>query len=342
MSGTAGSFLHGPSGGRLAEPGVARRRSPHLARGWLVRLGSALLLWLGALAAQAEESPQQLLERMNRALEQVEFTGTLVYLHGQDLAALRITHRIKDGNPGESMLSLTGPVRALSRHPDGVTCMLPDAAPLTVHKTPGRQSGVLRQVPLDFARLRSNYHIGYLGHFRVAGRDTEVVGVLAKDSFRYGYRFYVDEATGLPLKMDLLTEDEAPIQQLMFTDIAIEGQAEAPIAPPTIAQAPASADGGSPWLTGHLPPGFRVVSDEVLAREDGATIRQLMLSDGLASLSVYVEPPLDGALQGESQLGAVSAAGGRLGEHQVTVVGEVPPATARRVLELMDNTPDGS
>ncbi len=302
-------------------------------------LSLALALWPCMLAAQGDHSPQQLLERMNRALEQVEFNGTLVYLHGQELAALRVTHRIQDGNTGESMLSLTGPVRALSRHADGVTCTLPDAAPLLVHKAHGRRGSMLRKVPLDFARLSRHYSIGRLGRFRVAGRHTDVVNVLAKDGFRYGYRFYLDQSSGLPLKVDLLAEDESPIQQIMFTEIAIEGQVESPILP-AARGAPAPVEARPPWLTGRLPPGFRILSEEVLAREDGAHIHQLVLSDGLASFSVYLEPPLDGALHGESRLGAVSAAGGRVGEHQVTVVGEVPPATARRVLGLVD-TPGG-
>jgi sigma-E factor negative regulatory protein RseB len=310
---------------------------------WAALLAAAILP-LTAVPIRAADDPERLLERMNQALERVQFEGTLVYLHGHDLSALRVSHRVQDGTPGESMLSLTGPVRALSRHAEGVTCMLPDAAPLTVRKGHG-DAGILRSMPLDFARLEGFYRIGHLGRFRVAGRDTDVVGVLARDGFRYGYRFYVDEASGLPLKVDLLAGDETPIQQIMFTDIAIdaasESEGDAPDAqagPETLARRPPPASAGSDpaeaadWLPAELPPGFRLVSRERFPREDGATIRQLVLSDGLAAFSIYLEPPLDGALQGESRLGAVSAAGGRVGNYQATVVGEVPPTTVRTVL----------
>jgi sigma-E factor negative regulatory protein RseB len=302
-----------------------------------------LTLLLAAGPLRAADDPERLLERMNQALERVQFEGTLVYLHGHDLSALRVSHRVQDGTPGESMLSLTGPVRALSRHAEGVTCMLPDAAPLTVRKGHG-DGGILRSMPLDLARLDGFYRISHLGRFRVAGRDTDVVGVLARDGFRYGYRFYVDEASGLPLKVDLLAGDETPIQQIMFTDIAIdaasgkEGDApNGPAGPETLARRPPPASGSDPaettdWLPAELPPGFRLVSQKRFAREDGATITQLVLSDGLAAFSIYLEPPLDGALQGESRLGAVSAAGGRVGDYQATVVGEVPPTTVRTVL----------
>lgn len=298
-------------------------------------IGAGLCLWV--LQAPAAQSPQQLLARMNLALEETQFTGTLVYLHGQHLAALRITHRTQEGNAGESLLSLTGPVRALSRHARGVTCMLPDVAPLSVRSADGHQPSMLRRLPLDFDRLLAHYRIEALGRYRVAGRDTEVVGLLASDSFRYGYRFYLDADAGLPLKVDLLDEDGVAIQQVMFTDIAIEGRVSAASGvarPPSTGVAPllGRSSAEAPWLSGRIPPGFRVVADEARLRQDGAEMRQLVLSDGLASFSVYLEPPTADAMQGQSRLGAVTAVGGRIGALQVTVVGEVPLATARRIL----------
>lgn len=310
-------------------------------------LASLWLLWTAS--AHAGGDPRLLLERMNQALEQVQFEGTLVYLHGGDLAALRVSHRLNNGMPGESLLSLTGPVRALSRHAQGVTCMLPDAAPLTVRKGHG-PSRFLRSVPLDFPQLRRHYRIESLGRFRIAGRDTRVVGVHAKDDYRYGYRFYIDEASGLPLKVDLLTGDGQAIQQIMFTNIDIDTDREAAggqraFAPPADApsQAPAAMTGSeteTPQQAGvvatQLPPGFRIISRDRLVRDDGKDIHQRVASDGLASFSIYVEPPMHGALRGQSRLGAVTAAGERVGGHQVTVVGEVPPATAQMVLEHVE------
>lgn len=334
----------------LLQSGLPAHRPQRRASALAALLAAATLL-VTVLPLRAAGEAERLLERMNQALDQVQFEGTLVYLHGHDLSALRVSHRVQDGSAGESMLSLTGPVRALSRHAAGVTCMLPDAAPLTVRKG-HTKGGILRTMPLDFARIGQFYHIRHLGRFRVAGRDTDVVGVLAQDGFRYGYRFYVDQISGLPLKVDLLDRDETPIQQIMFTDIAIDpgtpmpgdaggsGSASRPSAqrPPAM-QVPPEETVDTLWPRLELPPGFRLVSHERLARDDGATIRQLVVSDGLAAFSIYVEPPLDGGLQGESRLGAVSAAGGRVGDYQATVVGEVPPATVRTVLTGLEPPP---
>ncbi len=324
-----------------------RRRGGSVARLLtLPALALGLLCCVGVSAAT--EGPRELLERMNRALEQVPFEGTLVYLHGQEMSALRISHRISNGRSGESLLSLTGPVRSLSRHAQGVTCMLPDSAPLSVPHGHGH-GGFFRAGPLDFPRLAQYYRLRDAGYFRVAGRDTRVVVVQAIDAYRYGYRFYVDEASGLPLKVDLLAPGDHVVQQVMFTEINIEppsgdeGPAPSATAPPPAAPADtATATPGttptaaSAVSTEAFPPGFRVVSTKTFAREDGASIDQLVASDGLASFSLYIEPPVAGALQGQSRLGAVSAAGGRVGDHHVTVVGEVPTATVQAVLDRLE------
>jgi sigma-E factor negative regulatory protein RseB len=57
-----------------------------------------------------------------------------------------------------------------------------------------------------------------------------------------------------------------------------------------------------------------------------------VLSDGLASVSIYIERGVEDGLQGGSRIGAVHAVGGRIAGHQVTVVGEVPAATVEQVL----------
>jgi sigma-E factor negative regulatory protein RseB len=303
-------------------------------------LAPLLLGLLGSVpAAAAGEDAAAILDRMNRAAERVAFEGTVVYLYGHDLAALRVSHRIGAGGVGESLLSLTGPVRAVARHAAGVSCMLPDSAPLTVQRTSG--GGLLGGLPLDSAGLSRHYRVERLGVFRIAGRETDVVSVAAKDDYRYGYRFYVDQASGLPLKVDLLAHGGKPIQQIMFTDIDIDpAAAPAAAAQSMLPPRTPGADGKGAPQPKRLPAGFAVISRDALERDDGASVRQLVVSDGLASFSIYVEPPAQGALRGESRLGAVSAAGGRVGEHQVTVVGEVPPATVRMVLDEMAATAD--
>jgi negative regulator of sigma E activity len=72
------------------------------------------------------------------------------------------------------------------------------------------------------------------------------------------------------------------------------------------------------------------------AAQDGieATILQhLVVSDGVATVSVYVESGAEGALDGAMRMGATTVVGSPIGAHHATVVGEVPERTARMLLD---------
>jgi sigma-E factor negative regulatory protein RseB len=91
----------------------------------------------------------------------------------------------------------------------------------------------------------------------------------------------------------------------------------------------------SGWQIG-APTGFRLqraVSRSMEPAESGTSAMQVVFSDGLATLSVFIEP---GA--GDTQVhddvrtqGPVSAFARRVGDTLVTVIGEVPPKTVRQV-----------
>jgi sigma-E factor negative regulatory protein RseB len=329
----------------------AARRALH--RGLLGAL-TATLVQLPCAAADGQSghdvdaAAEAVLERMADAMRRVEYEGTLVYLHGHHLTTLRIAHRIDGGESRESLLALNGPIRAVARNQRGLTCVLPDASPISVKPAPG-DGGVLRRAPPNPTRLAPYYLIHPLGQSRVAGRDTDVIGIIPRDNLRYGYRFYVDQATGLPLKTDLMDQAATPIEQVMFTeltvvdpalspvpDAAAEGRTEAPAAPAAASERGLpDAERESRWAFSQLPPGFRVVAHE---NSDAAT-EHLMVSDGLASVSVYVEADTGPGLRGATRMGAVHAAGRLVDGHQVTAVGEVPAATLDAILSAVEPAP---
>jgi sigma-E factor negative regulatory protein RseB len=327
----------------------AARRA--LQRGLLGALTATLVQMPCAAAAgqddhAVEVDAEGVLERMADAMRRVEYEGTLVYLHGHHLTTLRIAHRIDGGESRESLLALNGPIRAVARNQRGLTCVLPDASPISVKPVPG-DGGVLRRAPPDPTRLAPYYLIHPLGQSRVAGRDTDVIGIIPRDNLRYGYRFYVDQATGLPLKTDLMDQAATPIEQVMFTELTVVDPALTPAAetavPDTTNAAPAlvsegdrsDADRDARWGFSRLPPGFRVV-----AHENGdAAAEHLMVSDGLASVSVYVEADTGPGLRGATRMGAVHASGRLVDGHQVTAVGEVPAATLDAILSALEPAP---
>jgi sigma-E factor negative regulatory protein RseB len=318
----------------------------------------------GATAKANDLSPSEWLARMSTALTDLEYEGTLVYLHGHELSALRIAHRIDDGQARESLLALSGPVRAVARDRREVTCVLPDAHAILVPRNASGGRAALKQGPFDVERLNDHYLVHPLGRSRIAGRDTQVIGIIPRDDLRYGYRFYIDEETGLPLKTDLMDASATPIEQVMFTEVEFIGDDEesmagvasarsaskaprhSPVsasvgaARPQVSEPGPSADGAeislSPWRLSELPAGYRVVDgDEPRGPREGAR-RWYMVSDGLAVVSVYIEEDRGhGGLDGQRQVGALNAAGRLVDGHQVTVVGEVPTQTVQAIADAV-------
>jgi len=284
--------------------------------------------------AHAATAPEQFtqLQQMSDALNRLEYEGTLVYLHDDHLAALRITHRVDNGVSQESLLALNGPIRAVARTERGVTCVLPDAHPILVERK-GVTSKLLRSFDGALGHLDEHYLVHPLGSSRVAGRDSSVIGIIPRDRLRYGYRFYLDQATSLPLKIDLMDGAARPIEQVMFTDIAVLGESPAPV---DVESRSGEAEPVTPpagWLLRQMPAGFDLVMyDQEVGSDPVSPMHHLLLSDGLASVSIYIEGNESGGLDGSAQMGAANAVGARIDGHQVTVVGEVPPATVEAVL----------
>jgi len=296
------------------------------------------------------------LARMAAAVEGLSYEGTLVYLVDNRLETLHIVHRVAGGEVEERLVSLSGPVRAVTRQRDEVTCLLSEDHPISVKRNTAVPD-LLRTRAIDPATLAENYFIHTLGQTRVAGRDTEVVGIIPRDDYRYGYRFYLDGQTGLPLKSDLMGTDGEPIEQIMFTTVQVDsslgdmvsgdlgvstprgevagngvtgGRPASPKAP----AGPASVSGppSSTWRFDTLPPGFAVRMHDSWADGPDGRVEHFLVTDHLASVSVFVEADGQGGLTGATHIGAVHAVGGRVAGYQVTVVGQVPAQTVATVL----------
>jgi sigma-E factor negative regulatory protein RseB len=210
------------------------------------------------------------------------------------------------------------------------------------------------------SRLRASDD-GFLEHYRVslgaeervAGRKTREVRIEPVDEFRYGFLLWLDQQTGLLLKSAVVGVDRKPVEELIFTSIVLPDSIPENAVRPEVSEdgferrtlteperPPARAEDTepSPWRFGWLPPGFSqsVHSRDALGGTSGP-VEHLVFTDGLAAFSVYLEAIGSGApLEGATQVGGLSAYGRRLGDHQVTVLGEVPSETAGRVARAIE------
>lgn len=307
--------------------------------------------WLLPLAliasgqAYAEIDARLWLEQMSAAMKNLDYDGTFVYQHDDQLEAMRILHRQDEGGERERLLSLTGSAREVLRDDRVVTCIMADSKSVMVGRR-GSPHQPFPEVPDDLGGLADVYTIADMGEDRIAGYLARIIAITPKDRLRYGYRFWIDTESRMLLKFDLTDVDGTAIEKLMFTNLGIGLDIPESAFKPSLTgegyswerqaaaqeDAPAGSEPG--WHAVQLPAGFRMTAfHHRQMREDGEPAQHLVYSDGLATVSVYVER-LSGSADsftGQSSMGAMNAYGAVIDGHQVTVVGEVPPSTVRMI-----------
>jgi sigma-E factor negative regulatory protein RseB len=310
-----------------------------------------LLLSPQVLLADDEPSARFWLERMMHAVRHLNYQGTFIYLHDNQLETMRIVHAVENNRVRESLISLNGHPREVIRDDDLVTCVFPESNRVSVDRRPPSDK-FLNLLPQDLAQLEQHYSFHLLDRTRIANHQAQIVTIAPKDRLRYGYRFYLDADTALPLKSDLLNERGEVLEQIMFTDLEV-GKAEINdiyhrkslftyrLQNNAEAGESLSDDTVSRWDFQRLPSGFKLTIKHYLPDPQGSVpIEQYVFSDGLGSLSVFVESAdRDDGLSGASRLGAINAWGGRVQGYQVTAVGEVPAVTLLGVVQGMQLKP---
>jgi sigma-E factor negative regulatory protein RseB len=328
--------------------------------GWssAARLAWVLLLCGAPSHLFAEDGDiRATLINMDAAFSGQSFQGTFVQLQGEDVETLKVSHRSEGKDSREHLVSLTGSQRELIRDRDSVRCIHARDAGGDVDL---RQSGTRFHAHLG-KRLENlgdqYYELVTLGKDRVAGRDSQVLGIRPRDQFRYGFLFWVDKETGMPLRSDMLDPEGDVIQKVMFTDIqfvdGIPDEAFEPVLEAdsrrfatrhaTVSGRDKQRESELPgWVPTDLPGGFEAISARQRTMRRGGSLHHLIISDGLAQISVFIEPRRDNQepFKGESRMGTVNASGRLVNNHQVTVVGEAPKTTVIAIGRAFDPLPD--
>jgi sigma-E factor negative regulatory protein RseB len=282
---------------------------------------------------------QTWLMKMNDAPRRLDYEGTFVYQRGAQLDVMRIVHKSEKGSVRERLVSLNGAAREIVRNEREVQCYLPDENSVVVEHRKADTRRFPAILPERLAELGTHYTLRLGGRERIAGRTAQQIVIHPRDAYRYGYRLWADNDTGLLLKTELLDSRGRALEQFMFTQLrvgTVPAQALQPENPGKgwVWYREDKAPPATPaqrWAAAQLPGGF-TLSHQVMRRipTRNKTVEHLVYSDGLATVSLFIEPLDKDAkpgMQGPSHMGAVHAYGARVNGHQVTVVGEVPAET---------------
>ncbi len=285
-------------------------------------------------------------QKMSNAMRNLSYRGDFVYLHDNQLESMQISHYRDAQGEKERLISLNGEAREVIRDNQNLICIWPSSRKVIVDIARKNSFSPIF-IPEDIARLEKYYEMKLLGMDRVANMSAMVVHIDPKDNYRYGLKFWINEQNGLMMKSSLINEDGKVVEEVMFTSLKVfDGDEKLVIdTMPSIDEnftlvrfhsgdSSKSFAADKSWQFGSAPGGFW--RESVLKRQIPGTdhfVHQMVYTDGLASLSVFIERQTGETHQGGSSMGAVNAFIRILNNHSVTAIGEVPAITVKQVAE---------
>ena len=318
-------------------------------------IGCFSLFWAAQAAAiQAEPDPvvdrreaMLWLKKIQEAARHVNYAGSFIYQEANQVRSSRIAHVFDGKNELQKLEILNGNPLEYIRVNDDVSCYVPAAKLVLIEKKAGPEL-FHSLLPANFADQAPYYNLrnGEMG--RVAGFECHSLVLEPKDNLRYGYKLCAEQNSGLLLRAQAVNEYNEVVEQITFTDLTIGTIDKARVRPTYpnirgwhIEQATVSSAQSSGWLVKWMPPGFKKTREMKYQVGDGPQGPrervQMVFSDGVAGISVFVENASPAHSEGSAQQGAINVMSKRQGDFQFTVVGEVPAAAIRQVANSIES-----
>lgn len=293
------------------------------------------------------------LVRSRSVAQQLDYRGEFVRQRGLEVSRTQILHRGSGKQEQERLRNLDGEPRESLRFGNEIRNYLPSQQRVITERSVA-ETHFPSLLPFVRSQLQQTYLIHTFAGHQVAGREAMALALDARDRFHYSYRFWFDRATGLLLRTQTVSEDGEVVEQVGFRTLTI--------GPLSSGQLTSTWDGIqgwrvdpaermrpvdlSDWRVGWVPYGF-VRAATISRRLNNVSgkpreVLQIIYTNRLASLSVFIEPWSAERSLSPLRLGALNMVGKRHGKFWLTIVGDVPMAAVRHVadtIELAQTTP---
>lgn len=291
------------------------------------------------------------LQKMASAMRNLSYQGRFVYIHENQLESMSIIHIKDQSGERERLFSLNGEAREIIRNNNSLICIWPSSRKVVVDQARQQNLSPL-WVPTDVNRLGKFYDFKLVGEARIADHEAVVINITPMDEFRYGLIIWINNNNGLLLKSVMLDNTGEVLEQVMFTNLTIVEDVNTmsvnlvPAIDESYSLVRSHVGGGpgklameSEWKLLQLPIGFwRESAYKREVERRGKFVEQMVFTDGLATLSVFIEPVADDSLQGFSSMGAVNAYSYISDGFAITAIGEVPAITVKQIASSMQRT----
>jgi sigma-E factor negative regulatory protein RseB len=305
---------------------------------------SGLILLFVSVCAYADDA-WQMLEKTAFAARELNYSGQFVYQSGNQTRVIDITHMNQDGHEMTRNVVLEGPPREVYSQGNDIVIFQPKNEKVMIEKRRG-QNLFPAMLPTDLRLIKSSYTARLGAIETVAGRNAQIIDLMPNDAFRYSYKIWTDIEFGLLLKMTLLNSKNETLEQIYFNQINMLNSQDVNWFQPKIdvsksyvvednAQVTHIEDN---WIVAQLPTGYRKI-DQVQRIVPGksAPVNQIIFSDGIASVSLFIEPIAKGThpKTGHMLVGSTNICANVIDGYQIMVVGEVPAETVQQIAKAV-------
>lgn len=307
------------------------------------RLLPALALGFACSANATPNDPLAWLQRASQAARQSSYEGTYVHTNGDRTSTVRITHTNSNGEEVERIEPLDGMTHEIVRRNDEMFCRFPDAK--TVRLDPRITTRFFPALlGASVESIAASYEVKLGKSERVLGYECQWIRLDPKDGMRFSQRLCSEVSTGLVVRAKTINDQRQVIEQYTFTDLKLGALGRTDLKSIFKARIRQWISDGQPrdeaanaetgWTVTRAPAGFLKVTEiKRMLPGRAQPVSQIVYTDGVASLSVFIEPNTSPGRAGEasSEDGTTTFFVRPDGDHVVTVLGEVPLATAQQV-----------
>ena len=303
-----------------------------------------------SLNAFAAQDAWLILQKAAFAARELNYQGVFIYQNGDQARSVQITHMNDGGREFtrnmviDNKLQVGQPREVFSQGND-IVIFHPKNDKVIIEKRRG-QNLFPAMLPANLQSLKLSYaaRVGMLDY--VAGRQAQIIELIPKDAYRYSYKIWTDTEYGLLVKMTLLNDKTETLEQIAFQELSMLNSHDLNWFQPKIdasknyvmEEATLPNRVHTNWIIAELPPGY-VKVDHIELTVSGKTspINQLIFSDGIASVSLFIEPISKGMRpkMGHKLVGSTNICANVLDGYQVIVVGEVPLATVQQIAKAV-------
>ncbi|AFH92519.1 TPA: sigma-E factor regulatory protein RseB [Providencia stuartii] len=305
---------------------------------WLSVICLAGSLILSNQASASQQDAEALFKEMGSAAQNLSYEMSFMSFSPRSIVPVRYRHGIINNVPVSQMIQMDSTRREIVQKGERISYFEPgfDAFSLNGKHIVDNLPSVLFA---DYDKIKPYYNFIDAGRTHIGDKPSLVIRIISKDNSRFNYVLLIDEENKLPLRVDLLDNNNQTLEQFRVISTVLDSKTVndslvnlSKINLPPLLVSPQDNRPSFKWRVGLLPPGFEEVSRSKRKLAENDEVESALFSDGLFTFSVNVTKAEQGLpLEQPVQNGRRTIYTMTQKQNVITIIGELPLSTAQQV-----------